>query len=198
MDQIEECGMTEMPGDMPPAPIDQGSPVTMNVNLSASGKQHVEDLVKMMQHAGMGDAEPVSSKTLAPRLDFERLRGIVDGPETDEPKLKLPAPEEAEEADEGYENAPDAKIGDMQDAIPDGDDLHRSKDRKAIRTNDPALENIKADLYAALSEKKGKPDFLDLDKDGDKDEPMSKAAKDAGKGKGSKPKKGEVPPQFKK
>ena len=44
----------------------------------------------------------------------------------------------------------------------------------------------------------GKPDFLDLDKDGDKKEPMKKAAKDAGKGKGSKPKKGVVPPQFKK
>ena len=43
-----------------------------------------------------------------------------------------------------------------------------------------------------------KPDFLDVDKDGDKKEPMKKAAKDAGKGKGSKPKKGQVPPQFKK
>jgi hypothetical protein len=39
----------------------------------------------------------------------------------------------------------------------------------------------------------GKPDFLDLDKDGNKKEPMKKAAKDA---KGSKPKKGKVPPQF--
>ena len=44
----------------------------------------------------------------------------------------------------------------------------------------------------------GKPDFLDLDKDGNKKEPMKKAAKDAGKGKGAKPKKGVVPPQFKK
>ena len=44
-----------------------------------------------------------------------------------------------------------------------------------------------------------KPDFLDIDKDGDKKEPMKKAAKDAGKGsKPSKPKKGEVPPQFQK
>jgi RNA polymerase-binding transcription factor DksA len=40
--------------------------------------------------------------------------------------------------------------------------------------------------------KKSKPDFLDVDKDGDKKEPMKKALKD----KGSKPKKGEVPPQF--
>ena len=50
--------------------------------------------------------------------------------------------------------------------------------------------------HISLEEKKAKPDFLDVDKDGDKKEPMKKAAKDAGKG--SKPKKGKVPPQFKK
>ena len=59
-------------------------------------------------------------------------------------------------------------------------------------------------LNAEISERgdideAAKPDFLDVDKDGDKKEPMKKAAKDAGKGKkGGKPKKGVVPPQFKK
>ena len=48
-------------------------------------------------------------------------------------------------------------------------------------------------------EEASKPDFLDVDKDGDTKEPMKKAAKDAGEDKkASKPKKGEVPPQFKK
>ena len=54
-------------------------------------------------------------------------------------------------------------------------------------------------LNAAISERAdiaeaAKPDFLDVDKDGDKKEPMKKALKD----KGSKPKKGKVPPQFQK
>ena len=40
--------------------------------------------------------------------------------------------------------------------------------------------------------KKSKPDYIDIDGDGDTKEPMKKAAKE----KGSKPKKGEVPPQF--
>ena len=57
-------------------------------------------------------------------------------------------------------------------------------------------------LNTAIAEREvaeAKPDFLDLDKDGNKKEPMKKAAKDAGKGgKGGKPKKGVVPPQFKK
>ena len=198
MDHIEECGMTEMPGEMPPAPMDQGNPVTVNVNMNASGKDNVADLLKMMQHAGLGDAEPVSAKTLAPRLDMERLRGIVDGPEMDEPAMKLPAPESDMEEDEGYANAPDEEYGDIEDVTASGDDLHKSKKGyKAAAGGDNPMsfeDEIKERLMAALDEKKAKPDFLDVDKDGDKEEPMKKAIKD----KGSKPKKGEVPAQFKK
>ena len=56
--------------------------------------------------------------------------------------------------------------------------------------------------FGILKENK-KPDFLDLDKDGDKEEPMADAAKnkkdDGGDDKkASKPKKGEVPPQLQK
>jgi hypothetical protein len=78
-----------------------------------------------------------------------------------------------------------------------------------VETNESYGSIAKSDTYqktkmfldvinTALEEKKGKPDFLDLDKDGDKKEPMKKAAKEAGKGKGGKPKKGKVPPQFQK
>lgn len=56
------------------------------------------------------------------------------------------------------------------------------------------LRIAKQALEARLEEAKSKPDFLDLDKDGNKKEPMKKAAKE----KGSKPKKGKVPPQFQK
>ena len=102
---------------------------------------------------------------------------------------------------EEYANEPDTQYGDMSDAIPDGNDLNRKKKSYPATQdgdNPMAVEAIKATLMAALSEKKGKPDFLDLDKDGDKKEPMKKAAKDASGSKGSKPKKGVVPPQFQK
>jgi hypothetical protein len=68
MDHIEECGMNEMP----PAPMDQGSPVSMNVSLNASGKDHVADLLDMMKNAGLQQAAPVSAKMLSPRMDMER------------------------------------------------------------------------------------------------------------------------------
>ena len=41
------------------------------------------------------------------------------------------------------------------------------------------LRNLVAETFKqVMDEKKAKPDFLDLDKDGDKEEPMKKAAKD--------------------
>ena len=238
MDRIEECGMDEgpMPGAMPPAPMDQGTPVTMNVNLTASGKQHVEDLVKMMQHAGLGDAEPVSAKTLAPRLDMERLRGIVDEPENpgkDDVEgdqdldagmggtiaggaigalaggplgaLTGAAAGDQLTDEDGYENAPDEEYGDIEDVTVSGNDLHKSKKGyKAAAGGDNPMsfeDEIRERLMAALEEKKmpmgpgpdgkkgtddDKPAFLDQ-KTGAK---KSKS--------GSKPKKGVVPPQFKK
>ena len=197
MDRIEECGMTEMPA-MPaslPAPeMDRGNPVTMSVSLNASGKEHVDDLINMMKNAGMQAADPVSAKMLSPRMDMERLSSIMGEPE-DEPEMEEVEDEIEVEGD--YANEPDAEYGDMSDAIPDGNDLNRKKKAYAATQdgdNAMAVENIKATLMAALQEKKAKPDFLDVDKDGNKKEPMKKALKD----KGSKPKKGEVPPQFKK
>jgi hypothetical protein len=78
----------------------------------------------------------------------------------------------------GEETSDRGDMGDYEDNIRDGSDLHAKKPRKAIRTVNPALENIKETLYKALSEKKAKPDYIDIDGDGDKKEPMKKAVKD--------------------
>jgi hypothetical protein len=48
-------------------------------------------------------------------------------------------------------------------------------------SEDEMKEAIRSSLMKALAEKKSKPDYIDLDKDGDKKEPMKKAAKDAKK-----------------
>ena len=222
MDRIEECGMTEMPASLPAPEMDKGNPVTMSVSLNASGKEHVDDLINMMKNAGMQAAEPAAAKMLSPRMDMERLSSIMGepdmGPEMEEIEDDMgeegPCPEcgmepcecdhTAEAADGGFGDAttePDPEYGDMSDAIPNGNDLNRKKGAyKVVAGGDNPMEykmeveSIKAQLMAALTEKKAKPDFLDVDKDGDKKEPMKKAIAD----KGSKPKKGQVPPQFKK
>ena len=87
MDKIEECGMSEM-GEMPsmspqaPAPeMDKGNPVTVNVSMNASGKEHVADLLDMMKNAGLGDAAPAADAMMSPRMDMERLSGMMDTPD---------------------------------------------------------------------------------------------------------------------
>jgi hypothetical protein len=106
--------------------------------------------------------------------------------------------ESVEEAD--YANEPDEKYDDHEVMIKDlsGGINREKKSYKAAQRGDNAMatESIKSKLWAALAEKK-KPD---ADGDGVPDWADKKPGKDdnEGKKKGSKPKKGEVPPQFKK
>ena len=214
MDHIEECGMAEGPmGMAPPAPEDKGNPVTVNVSMNASGKEHVADLLDMMKNAGLGDAKPAADAIMPMRQDMERLAGMMDDPkipgkddvpgdadvddsscmdDIDADEAYSPGDENAEgmvsnccsapvqderngtgrcsacgegckavaeeSVEEGdYANEPDAQYGDMSDAIPDGNDLNRKKKAYAATQdgdNPMAVENIKAALYAALTEKK--------------------------------------------
>jgi len=95
MDHIEECGMAEGPmGMAPPAPeMDKGNPVTVNVSMNASGKEHVADLLDMMKNAGLGDAAPAADAMMSPRMDMERLSGIMGKPADglDDKEMNLPA-----------------------------------------------------------------------------------------------------------
>jgi hypothetical protein len=199
LDNLQECppDMGEG-GMMPPAPMDQGTPVTVNVSMNASGKEHVEDLLRMMQQAGLGGAQEVKPDMMPVRQDMERLRAIVGEPEMEADEVYADAVEE-----DDFENAttePDEEYSDHEKMTRDlsGGINREKKAYKAAQRGDNAMavEAIKAQLMAALSEKK-KPD---ADGDGVPDWADKKPGEDdnAGKKKGSKPKKGEVPPQFKK
>ena len=79
-----------------------------------------------------------------------------------------------------------SNAGDVSDMIPSGDDLHKEKgSHPATAGGDNPMntrESIHAMLTKALAEKQAskepKPDYIDLDGDGNKEEPMSQAAKD--------------------
>lgn len=208
MDRIEECGMDEggMPASLPAPEMDRGNPVTLNVSMNASGKEHVEDLLDMMKNAGLGDAKPAADAMLPMRMDMERLRGMMDEPEKDG-KLDLdmdgdhqPDLDTEEVEEEGYDNEPDPEYQDHEYMTKDlSGGLNREKKAYAAAQdgdNAMAVEEIKAKLMAALQEKK-KPDE---DGDGVPDWADKKPGQDdnADKKKGGKPKKGVVPPQFKK
>jgi hypothetical protein len=148
-----ECGMDEGPMGMPPAPeMDRGNPVTMNVSLNASGKEHVEDLINMMKNAGMGGAKEVSPDMMPMRTDMERLRDIVDGP-----KMALPAPEEMDMEDdieeEGYDNEPDEKYGDVKMMTKDlagGINKAKKSHRPAAGADNPM--SLESEIFNKLKE----------------------------------------------
>ena len=152
MDHIElEGGMPMVPSVPPMAPEDKGNPVTMNVSMNASGKDHVADLLDMMKNAGMTGAGELPAAGLPMRTDMEKLRGIVDGPK-DMDDLKPGMQDEPcdvcgkqhvgasscnddidmdDEAVAEYENEPDEEYKAIDDVINSGDDLHKSKDAYA-------------------------------------------------------------------
>jgi len=205
---IANEGPMGMPMASPMPPEDKGNPVSVNVSMNASGKEHVADLLDMMKNAGLGGAEEVSGPSLSPRMDMEKFRDIIDtdgdnmpSPEEDVDEItkaqeKLPPQlqkaikdKEEKEGDveewansaPGEEASDRGDMGDYEDNIRDGSDLHRRKKgykATAGGDNPMSVESIKATLMKALNEKKAKPDFLDMDKDGDKKEPMKKAIKD--------------------
>jgi hypothetical protein len=167
-----------MPAPMAP-PVDKGNPVSMNVSLNASGKEHVEDLMDIVKNANIGDKEEPSMPAGPMRMDIDKFRDIVDGPKDDmemEPKMGG-CGEDVDEAE--WDNSPDEEYKDTKYMTKDlAGGLNGPKPRKALRVKDPALEDIKAQLWAALNEKKAKPDYIDIDGDGNKKEPMKKAVKD--------------------
>jgi hypothetical protein len=155
------------------------------------------------------------------RLDIEKFRDTVDGPKalTMDDERDLPADHDSDHdiiktldrdndgdhdmddhdleksKEESYANEPDEKYDDHNTMVKDlsgGINGQKKMYKPAAKGDNPmAVESIKEKLYALLAEKKAKPDFLDIDKDGDKKEPMKKAVAD--KKKGAAPKKGVNP-----
>jgi hypothetical protein len=144
--------------------------------------------------------EPEAPMSMDPLDDLVKKAGITMAPKADDSKeggdnsAEKPAPKDAvtKMADDirmmtdKLANTPEEEIAGIDAVTGTGDDLH-SKGSEAPAVNgggNPMKKEsqIKSDLmklYMEMKEgKKAKPDFLDADKDGDKEEPMKKAMKD--------------------
>ena len=146
---VEECGMEEMPMQAPASPA--GQPVT--VNITASGKDNVSDLISMMQQAaGIMQAGPAV---------------VADEPQQDMDMAKMKAAimptEEIDDEVEEWENSPadtdgEPEYSDHQTMTKDlSGGLNREKKAyKAAQRGDNAMavESIKEQLLRALEEKK--------------------------------------------
>jgi len=121
-------------------------------------------------------------------IDMAKLRDLVNGPQE-------------EQAEETFANEPDEKVQDTDTLVNfHSGGLNRQKSQIAKGhpgDNELAAEDLANRLttqYESFKKSyqteaaKAKPDFLDMDKDGDKKEPMKKAVKEKGDSKDSESK----------
>ena len=123
-----------------------------------------------------GEKSPVGSKDPAPKDEMNKVADEVRG------MADTLADENQDGGFGGATTKPEEKYGDVSSVTATGNDL-ASKGKEAPKVNGGGnpMESIRAQLdarYKEIKESKSKPDFLDMDKDGDKKEPMKKAVKD--------------------
>jgi hypothetical protein len=154
MDMKKIINITENCGyDAPGAPntIPTQPPVSMNMNLTATGVDQIKELIKLMNDQGVPAAAPAAAgptielppKEEEPGDDLSNIMKLAGAPEKEE-----------------FSNEPDEKYGDLDDVIRPGNDLHKEKRmfRKANGgDNAMAAESIRAQLDRRYREiKEGK------------------------------------------
>jgi len=136
-------------GDPMPTPMPEPDKVRMNVNISAEGKDGIDDLLNIMKSAGMSDAAPVS-QDMMPMIkskndDMTKYLAAMDDPEMAE--------------EEEWDNAPEEEYSDHEYMIKDlaGGLNKEKKAYKSAQRGDNAMAaeaSIKEQLLQALEEKK--------------------------------------------
>jgi len=132
--------------------------------------------ISMAPKAPAGEKSPMGGKDVAPKGDMKKVADEVRG------MADTLADENQDGGFGGATTEPDEKYGDISSVTATGNDL-ASKGKEAPKVNGGGnpMESIRQQLdarYKEIKEAKSKPDFLDMDKDGDKKEPMKKAVKD--------------------
>lgn len=126
---------------------------SMNISMNGQNAAEVAELVGILKNAGMPNAGPVADMHVDMPMAHDAMHTDIDS-HNDSP---CGMGEDEVEEDERYQasTSPDEEYKDDNFMIHDmGDDLHRKKDRRAIRTVDPALEStLKSELRQALKDK---------------------------------------------
>jgi hypothetical protein len=156
-------------------------------------KKEKENEGKEMKKDKMNESVVIATDTpeeASMMMQLLKLAGVkpVDQSMLNQPEVK---------ADEDYANTPTVKVSDIAAATPNGTDMNRQKGSYNVAAggdnpmvlkmseSDITEEHLSNSLRAqyesfkqTYQEAKAKPDYLDFDKDGNKEEPMKKALKD--------------------
>lgn len=157
---IEECGDNMMASQEMPMSSEGGQPVTVNV--TASGKENVADLIALMQqaagieqHVDMPMAHDAhidtdSHNVSGQEMDMDTMRQIMAAGEKETPEEEVEEWSNSPLDSEGEEEYRDHEY--MTRDLSGG--LNREKPKGSERVKDPAVESIRDKLWAALNEKK--------------------------------------------
>jgi hypothetical protein len=156
-------------------------------------KKEKENEGKEMKKDKMNESVVIATDTPEEASMMMQLLKLAEVKPVDQSMLNQPEVK----ADEDYANTPNAKVSDIRAATPNGTDLNREKGTYPVASGgdnpmgkrmgeseitEQELSNSLRAQYESFKqtyqEAKAKPDYLDFDKDGNKEEPMKKALKD--------------------
>jgi outer membrane murein-binding lipoprotein Lpp len=148
---------------------------------------------KKMKKNKMNESVVIATDTPAEASMMMQLLQLAGVKPVDQSMLNQPEVK----ADEDYANTANVKVSDIRAATPNGTDMNRQKGSYNVAAGgdnpmdlkmgeseitEEQLSNSLRSQYEsfkqAYQEANAKPDFLDMDKDGNKTEPMKKALKD--------------------
>ena len=166
--------------------------IEKQLGITHEGKKMKKD--KMSESIMIATDSPEEASMM---MQILKLAGVTPVSQNmiNQPAAEVPADAQA---DETYSNTPDPKVSNIKAVLPSGDDLHKAKGAyiKAAGGDNPMaikmgeseiteeqLSNSLRSQYESFKQTyqeaaKAKPDFLDVDKDGNKTEPMKQALKD--------------------
>jgi len=148
---------------------------------------------KKMKKNKMNESVVIATDTPAEASMMMQLLQLAGVKPVDQSMLNQPEVK----ADEDYANTANVKVSDIAAATPNGTDMNRQKGSYNVAAGgdnpmvlkmgeseitEEQLSNSLRSQYESFKqtyqEANAKPDFLDMDKDGNKTEPMKKALKD--------------------
>ena len=183
-------------------------PVNEAIQISTDSPEEAGMMMQILKLAGvkpvddaMINAQPEAGEEMDPgELNKQMDTPGTDGDEMAKFRNMITAPDE-EKAEETFANEPNEKVADVDTLV----NVHSgglNKQKQQVKKEYPGdnplavedkvteedLANSLRDQYdafkesykkaAKMAETKAKPDYIDIDKDGDKKEPMKKAVKD--------------------
>ena len=149
---------------------------------------------KKMKKNKMNESVVIATDTPAEASMMMQLLQLAGVKPVDQSMLNQPEVK----ADEDYANTANVKVSDIAAATPNGTDMNREKGTYPVASGgdnpmgkkmgeseitEEQLSNSLRSQYESFKQtyqeaEKNKPDYLDFDKDGNKEEPMKKALKD--------------------